>query len=247
MTLEALRLRVANRQRTKERHNDSGGREDVLTRKHSNDKERKRQTNGTVDTTYEALLQCQEHVSESIRARDIKIFLEFVQHRYVRLEQHHDMPSSKPQNVSVGSRGVQASQLTAAFHRSETKRLAAAKRRRERLTIFRKTQDQLLHPPKLYGSGDATLSPEQFENTTSEGSRRRHILDIVTDKSWNLAEGPAQRDRARRAHTLAVAAAKGRGRKVRHWQNSGRLYPNSSLTLDTVSQPTGTFLQALLV
>lgn len=83
ITLEALRLRVANRQRTQEHYNDSGGAEDVLTRKHSSDKGLNRQTNGTADTTYETLLQCQERVSESIRARDVKA-LAFFQHRHVR-------------------------------------------------------------------------------------------------------------------------------------------------------------------
>ncbi|CAM9499247.1 unnamed protein product [Pylaiella littoralis] len=150
MTLEALRLRVANRQRAKERFPDDGGREGFLT-----------------------------------------------------------LPRTSE---------FSASQLAAAFHQSETTRLAAAKRRKERLAKFRKIQDQLLRPPKLSRSGDANLSPEQFEKTTSGDSRRRHLLDIMTDKSWNLAEGPAQRDRAQRAHSVAVAAARGRGRKA--WATS---------------------------
>lgn len=63
MTLEALRLRVATRQRAKERFHEDCGREAVLTREHLSDTERKQQTNGTVDTTYKTLLQCQEKVS----------------------------------------------------------------------------------------------------------------------------------------------------------------------------------------
>lgn len=111
---------------------------------------------------------------------------------------------------------TQASQLSAAFCHSETERLAAAERRRERLANFKRTQEQLLHPPKLFRSKKASLKAGHFENTASEDSRRHHILKIAADKSWAQAEEPTRRNRAHRAHTLAVAAANARGEKVGH-------------------------------
>jgi len=115
---------------------------------------------------------------------------------------------------------TQAAQHTTALHRSNIERVAAAKRRRERLESFRKLQEQLLRPPKLSSSGSAAWGAGQSERKASEDSRRQHVLDVAADMSWVLAEEPAQRDRAQRAHTLAVAAAKARGKKVGHQRDS---------------------------
>ena len=68
MTLEALRLRVANRQRAKERAGD-GGRETLYPQRPSEgprEHHPKRTTGGTVDTTYKTLLQWQEKVNALI-------------------------------------------------------------------------------------------------------------------------------------------------------------------------------------
>lgn len=95
---------------------------------------------------------------------------------------------------------LQVSRLTGAAAHSELERVDAAKRRSHRLTNFRRLQDQLLHPPKLNSTD---------RNDPSAGK----VGDVGT--GWSLAEQPAQRDRAQKAHALAAAAANVEGNKVR--------------------------------
>ncbi|CAN0421865.1 unnamed protein product, partial [Ectocarpus sp. 8 AP-2014] len=105
-------------------------------------------------------------------------------------------------------------QLTAAFNQSHTGRCSAAKRRSTRLANFRKLQDQLLRPPKLNSTGRTSVSAKR-----REGSQRHQVvMDTAVDKSWYETEDPAQRDRAQRAHKLALAAAKDRG--IKPWATS---------------------------
>ncbi|CAM9104146.1 unnamed protein product [Ectocarpus sp. 13 AM-2016] len=104
--------------------------------------------------------------------------------------------------------------LTASFNQSHTGRRSAAKRRSRRLANFRKLQDQLLHPPKLNSTGRTSVSVK-----SSEASQRHQmVMDTAVDKSWCETEDPAQRDRAQRAHKLALAAAKDRG--IKPWATS---------------------------
>lgn len=109
----------------------------------------------------------------------------------------------------------QVSRLTGAVSLSELERVAAAKRRSHRLTNFRRLQDQLLHPPKLNSTDKNGPSAWQVGDTALDASRRQCMLSEGATKDWSLAEQPAQRDRAQRAHVLAVAAAKVEGSKVR--------------------------------
>ncbi|CAM9314968.1 unnamed protein product [Ectocarpus sp. 12 AP-2014] len=104
--------------------------------------------------------------------------------------------------------------LTAAFNQSHIGRRSAAKRRSRRLANFRKLQDQLLRPPKLNSTGRTSVSAK-----SSEGSQRHQmVMDTAVDKSWYETKDPAQRDRAQRAHKLALAAAKDRG--IKPWATS---------------------------
>lgn len=115
-----------------------------------------------------------------------------------------------PQPVLTHLYKTQAWQLTAAFNQSHTDRRSAGKRRSTRLANFRKLQDQLLRPPKLTSTGIYCVSAKHREGS----QRHQMMMDTAVDKSWNETEDPAQRDRAQRAHTLALAAAKDRGIKV---------------------------------
>lgn len=112
---------------------------------------------------------------------------------------------------------VQVSRLTGAISHSELERVAAVKRRSHRLANFRRLQDQLLHPPKLdSNSPDKNdSSAGQVGDAAFDVSRRRCTLDKDVGKDWSLAEQPKQRDRAQRAHALAVEAANVEGNKVR--------------------------------
>ncbi|CAM9097398.1 unnamed protein product [Ectocarpus fasciculatus] len=119
--------------------------------------------------------------------------------------------SSGMANKTVQDR---AWQLTAAFNQSHTDRRSAGKRRITRLANFRKLQDQLLRPPKLTSTGMYCVSAKHREGS----QRHQMMMDTAVDKSWNETEDPAQRDRAQRAHTLALAAAKDRG--IKPWATS---------------------------
>ncbi|CAM9323417.1 unnamed protein product [Ectocarpus sp. 6 AP-2014] len=105
-------------------------------------------------------------------------------------------------------------QLTAAFNQSHTGRCSAAKRRSTRLANFRKLQDQLLRPPKLNSTGRTSVSAKRREGS----QRHQMVMDPAVDKSWYETEDPAQRDRAQRAHKLALAAAKDSG--IKPWATS---------------------------
>lgn len=108
---------------------------------------------------------------------------------------------------------IQASRLISTLRHSEDERLTAVKRRGERLASFKKLQDQLLHPPKLSGSRGTGLPAQPYEMSSSHDVQRRRRA-VATDDSWRLSDEPAQRDRAQRAHALAVAAANAGGNKV---------------------------------
>ncbi|CAM9315918.1 unnamed protein product, partial [Laminaria digitata] len=110
---------------------------------------------------------------------------------------------------------VQVSRLTGAIFHSELERVAAVKRRSHRLANFRRLQDQLLHPPKLdSNSPDKNdSSAGQVGDAAFDVSRRRWTLDKDVGKDWSLAEQPKQRDRAQRAHVLAVEASNVEGNK----------------------------------
>ncbi|CBJ26308.1 hypothetical protein Esi_0029_0115 [Ectocarpus siliculosus] len=105
-------------------------------------------------------------------------------------------------------------QLTAAFNQSHTGRCSAAKRRSTRLANFRKLQDQLLRPPKLNSTGRTSVSAKRREGS----QRHQMVMDTAVDKNWYETEDPAQRDRAQRAHKLALAAAKDSG--IKPWATS---------------------------
>lgn len=214
---------MANRQRAKERFRD-GGRDAVFSRsarKVLSETERKPKNGGKADATL-TLLQWQEKVS-----------IEFVRQEGAHV---HCRPTSRrfspfPPGLSLGAatflrnsyflahvaclHELQVSQLSAAYRQSESERRASAKRRRERLANFKRTQEQLLHPPKFYRSDKAALSAGHFEDAACEDSRKHHILKIAADNRWAQAEEATQRHRAQRAHALAVAAANARGKKVR--------------------------------
>ncbi|CAM9917919.1 unnamed protein product, partial [Scytosiphon promiscuus] len=104
---------------------------------------------------------------------------------------------------------LQASQLTAAFHQTRIHRRLAAKRRSERLARFRKVQDELLRPTKLCRLDRTGACEDNFE-MAEPGHSQAPCLDEVACRNLNLAEEQTRRDRVRRAHDLALAAAKSR-------------------------------------